>query len=659
MSWMSMLCQTYENNRQVAGKSNDDATLSVIAHMPANSQLEITINADGEFESASEVAKENRRILIPVTEASASRSSGIAPHALCDMLSYIAGDFVEHVSGKDKIKAEGKYSAYIQNLHNWAFSDFSHPKVMAIYKYLNKKTVMHDLFTHGIVHWDESGMLGNEKIGGQPYEKVLVRFIVLEGDAAKTKECWQDESLMDCYTEYYLSAQNGNKNICFITGKESVVTENHPKGIVSSNYGAKLISANDTVNYTFRGRFTNAQEACTVSYEASQKAHNALTWLAAKQGVLVGTQDKRTYICWNPSGKKVPFVDRLISFDDEEEDEEVSYTEEIYRKKLFKAVQGYKNQLDDNDDIVIIGLDAATTGRLSIVCYDELKASTFLENLRYWNETCSWYFTRFTQDHKPYQEVCTPLAKQIVRRAYGTEREITQGANQKSAVEVNDKLLKEQVQRIYNCIIDKRAIPKDMVRAIVSKASNPLAYKSRTNYENILSSACALIKKEKGGKVSMVLDEENTDRSYLFGRLLAVAEVAERNALGKEADRPTNATRLQSAFVNRPFSTWSNLKTALNPYMQRLSGASREFYENCIQDITCKFEDSDYNNMDRSLNPEYLLGYYLQRRKLYEKKGDAKDNNAEVIGTENNDTMNVSTIDMSTKDNNSMNREVQ
>ena len=659
MSWMSMLYQTYENNKQIAGKSDEIATLSMIAHMTANSQLEVTINADGEFVSAAEVAKEDRKIQIPVTEASASRANIIAPHALCDTLSYIAGDFSDFVLQEEKKKAEDKFNTYIQNLSGWVKSEYSHPKIVAVYNYLSKRSTIQDLTKYGLIHLDENGILSNGKIGGQSYEKALTRFIVLDGNAEKVKECWRDISLMESYTNYYLSIQGNDKEICFVTGNYGALTENHPNGIVSSSYKAKLISANDKENFTYRGRFENTHEACTVSYEASQKAHNALTWLAAKQGVLVGTQDKRTYICWNPNGKKVPFMDRLISFDDEEEDEEVSYTEEIYRKKLFKAVQGYKNQLDDNDDIVIIGLDAATTGRLSIVCYDELKASTFLENLKYWNETCNWWFTKFAQDHKPYQEVYTPLAKQIVRFAYGTERESTQGATQKSAVEVSDKLLKEQVQRIYNCIIDKRAIPKDMVRAIVSKASNPLAYKSRTNYENILSTACALIKKEKGGKVSMVLDEENTDRSYLFGRLLAVAEVAEKNALGREADRPTNATRLQSAFVNRPFSTWSNLKTALNPYMQRLSTASREFYENCIQDITCKFEASDFNNMDKSLNPEYLLGYYLQRRKLYEKKSDAKGSNANDTGVKDSDTMNGGTIDVNAKNNNTMNREVQ
>lgn len=195
-------------------------------------------------------------------------------------------------------------------------------------------------------------------------------------------------------------------------------------------------------------------------------------------------------------------------------------------------------------------------------------------------------------------------------------------------MEVGDKLLKEQVQRIYYCIIEQASLPKDIVHALACRASNPQAYKTRSHYETVLSTACALIKKSKGGNALMVLDEGNTDRSYLFGRLLAVAEVAEKSAMEANADRPTNATRLQAAFVNRPFSTWNNIKNALNPYLQRLSRGSREYYEKWIQDITCLFEEADLKDMNRSLKPDYLLGYYLQRKVLYTKK--EKDKVADI-----------------------------
>lgn len=106
---------------------------------------------------------------------------------------------------------------------------------------------------------------------------------------------------------------------------------------MAANYGAKLISANDSANFTYRGCFATAEEACAISYEATQKVHSALTWLAARQGVTAGIQNKRTYICWNPNGKPVVNLDNPLAL--EEDDEPRSYTEEGYRDRLYQNSQ--------------------------------------------------------------------------------------------------------------------------------------------------------------------------------------------------------------------------------------------------------------------------------------------------------------------------------
>ena len=195
-----------------------------------------------------------------------------------------------------------------------------------------------------------------------------MRFIILTNDFT-SQNAWEDRQLMDSYTKYYLSVRTGIQSICQITGEKTIITVNHPKGIVSSDYGAKIISANDTVNFTFRGRFVSANEACSIGYEASQKIHNALSWLVATEGVTIGKKEKRTFICWNPKGKKVPqFDDPFTELYLSETDAEVEVS---YRRKLYRAIQGQAQELQDLDEIVIMGLDAATTGRLSITYYNE------------------------------------------------------------------------------------------------------------------------------------------------------------------------------------------------------------------------------------------------------------------------------------------------
>ena len=170
---------------------------------------------------------------------------------------------------------------------------------------------------------------------------------------AQEESTWEDSTLIEAYTNYFLSEQNGKEDVCYLTGKMQPRTENHPKGIIAANYGAKLVSANDNQGYTYRGRFQNSEQAYALSYEASQKVHSALTWLAKKQGVYVGTKDKRTFICWNPQGRKTPnILDPLGLIDEEEE----SGNPDIpYRKKLLKTLQGYRDQFDDTDGVVVMG----------------------------------------------------------------------------------------------------------------------------------------------------------------------------------------------------------------------------------------------------------------------------------------------------------------
>ncbi len=619
MSWMSQLVKTYENN--IEKDKQSEIRLMPIAHMSANAQIEITLSRTGEFRDAQRVERESAVTLIPVTETSAGRSSGIAPHALSDTLSYIAGDFSLYCKGeKDKKTAGDKFEAYLANLKGWAESEHSHPKVWAIYGYLSKSRLISDLISSDLAGLEEDGTFDGKKISGQPYEKAMVRFRVLEEGQEKTGT-WEDESLIRCYTGYYLTKQQGKKDICYFSGETRTVSENHPKGIVASDYGAKLVSANDNQGYTYRGRFQSAEQACALSYEASQKLHSALTWLARTQGTAIGSQDKRTFICWNPGGKKTP--DLFDEFGLTEDEETVSQ-EISWRKKLIKAFQGYRDQFDKNDPIIIIGLDAATTGRLSVTYYHELPASDFLDRILYWGETCSWEYIRFNAQKQPYYIEETPVFRRIVECAFGRERG--------NFIEADDRVLKEQTQRLVKCMIEKQPIPFDIVHALTLRASTPLAY-SRGNREKVLSTACALISKyyqdknmeRQEERDHMKLDLENHDRSYLFGRLLAVCESVERATYDRGEAREPNAIRLQSAYVNHPMQTWKILDGLLNPYFQKLKPGMREYFRNLITEIVAALEEEDAKILNQELRESYLLGYYLQRAEFGKKKETKKE----------------------------------
>ena len=99
------------------------------------------------------------------------------------------------------------------------------------------------------------------------------------------------------------ASQNQAQGLCMVTGKPMLLARNHPKRLRNGGDGAKLISSNDTSGFTFLGRFIDAEQACGVGFDVTQKAHNALRWLIGRQAYRNGDQ---VVVAWAVSGKPIP-----------------------------------------------------------------------------------------------------------------------------------------------------------------------------------------------------------------------------------------------------------------------------------------------------------------------------------------------------------------
>ncbi len=98
--------------------------------------------------------KKDAVTIIPVTENSGSRSSGITPHPLADKLIYLAGDYGNYVPEKAE-KASKSYAAYLEQLKSWAEGKHSHPAVRTIYTYLQKGCLIQDLLAASVLNLEE------------------------------------------------------------------------------------------------------------------------------------------------------------------------------------------------------------------------------------------------------------------------------------------------------------------------------------------------------------------------------------------------------------------------------------------------------------------------------------------------------------------------
>ena len=461
---------------------------------------------------------------------------------------------------------------------------------------------------------------------------------------------WDDTGLQQCWIQYD-GRGTGKRDFCFVLGEEKTISLNHPAKLRHTGDKAKLVSSNDSSGFTFLGRFTDPSglQSASVSFEVTQKAHNALRWLISRQGFRNGDQ---VFVSWAVSGKETPEPLKntweLFLVDPEFQEEVMGVHEassinhaidlgSSFAVKLKKYLAGYHANLDVNEQILVMGLDSATPGRMGIIFYRELLASEFLERIETWHKDFAWP-QRLTLEfpdptgkkkmiRKTIWPVSSPAPRAIAEAAYG------------HILKSNDVLKKSVVERILPCIVDARPFPRDLVDSAVKRASN------RGNcelweWQRNLGVACALYKgfdlrqphENERRRYRMTLEEERTTRDYLYGRLLAIAERIEETALriGGE-ERPTTAARLMQRFAERPFSTWRNIELSLQPYMQRLQAQRTGFLVNRkkeIDKILCAFIPDDFTS-EKALSGEFLLGYHCQRYAWVNKADENSDEKGE------------------------------
>ena len=602
MSWTEELYKIYDYNSSREFKDNEPVMLPV-AHSTANAQIELKIDLEGNFKGARVVEKSDAVTIIPATEDSATRSSGVCAMPFDDKLIYIAGDYCNYAEGK-KADNSGHFINYMNQLRNWLMSEYSHPFVKALYTYLDKKCLIDDLVKAGVIKLDETTgkFKNNEKIAGIPQEDSFVRITIFTDNGVV--ETWKDNSLQDSFISFN-SLLMGEKQLCYASGEIVPPTYKHPSKIRNSGDKAKIMSTNDESGFTYRGRFANKEQAVSVGYEYSQKIHKALQWLREKQGKNI---DSMTVIVWASAMQELPPATESLLDDDEFEDKdkepEIPSTMPLYMDMLQKMTFGMKSKLEPNTKVMVMGLDAATTGRINISMYSELEGSQYLDNIEKWHSDTAWL--KFSGKLKK-KTVNSFSLYDIIKYAYGTE--------QGSFVECDKKIVRDNILRLLNCVTNGTKLPSDIVNALYQKASNPLAYDPKyNNHRKVLETACGMIRKQrienKKGDVLMSYDPSINDRSYLYGCLLAIADKAESEAYDEQErnSRVTNARRYWNSFSQRPYMTWGIIEERLRPYMNKL-GKKQVKYSKWINEVTSKMKAETFSDNSR-LSPLYLLGYH-------------------------------------------------
>lgn len=680
MSWMQKLYRTYEF---VQNQGLDDEELALPFHIPKAVHLKVVLNEDAQLVRA-ERFDGKKQVPIQVTEKSSKRAgSTIASYALHDNLQYVAKtssqyltiEYLSKVAEKDngkkwkaflsgsdeekqkfadaeKTKYQSCFEFYEKQLSDWAeFSNLQELKI--VLRYVQKGSLIEDLREKGIFSFENNILFSGKD---DPFALTLVWAVEMSDEPHS--DLWSKSNIKSQWIKYQESqSEQGDKSkdLCCITGGEDYPAEAYPK--IESN--AKLVSANDTDGFTFLGRFLTDKQAVALGREVSQKAFNILKWLIKRQGIRNSDQ---VTVAWAVSGKEIPSPmqdafneidwDNLNTGADENEAElsrlsenessSIDWSVNIGQQAaavIKKKLHGYKKALKEHEQISLLMLDSATSGRMALSYYQEFLPSDYFANLDAWIDDFSWYQRHSIEkpngkktDKQTIWAFVPPSPAAIGYAVYGQA--------------LSDTLKKQLYARLLPVIAGGKnvPIPYDLVQQSFQTACNPNG-SEHWEWERNIGVACALYKGwrarhhdlsqrrtylmslDTGNRsrdyLSMRSAQDyaaatgNRSRDYLFGRLLAVAEKLENTALWiADEKRSTNAERYMQRFAVRPLSTWLQIELGLEPYKNRLrSNRYMGFLcnrEKEIDEIMAALNGLNIP-LDKPLDGEFLLGYHSQR----------------------------------------------
>ena len=117
----------------------------------------------------------------------------------------------------------------------------------------------------------------------------------------------------------------------------------------------------------------------------------------------------------------------------------------------------------------------------------------------------------------------------------------------------------------------------------------------------------------------MALDENSTDVAYLLGRWFAVLEEVQEKA--NPEIKATIRDRFFDSACGTPMHVFPMLQKLALHHLKKLETAPRVYLDKKLSEIMGKLDAKD---MPRHLPLEeqgvFILGYYHQKQKLYEKK---------------------------------------
>lgn len=568
--------------------------------------INVLLDKQGNFLSAN-FLEEDEIIIFPVTQDSIARSGKYPPsHPLVDKISYLIKD------------NERLHEMYVESFFN-LIQGISDDNVRNFLKAIKNFIFKDDFFEIIETYIQENE---GKKID---ISNTFLTFSISRYISGRTVSVTDYVELHNQYI-IYVESLDLPKGICNISGEEQQLTSKH-RGLLGN---AKLISvSNNKENY--QGRFSNGEDIISVGYKTSEKIHLMLKFLLENRNTNIRLREQQYLVNWFSddlaNNSEIDYVTpstfsisgALSVFDNANNAKLTTDTNELIGNSFIKG----KQRFSDASKYYVAILDKASNGRISLKYFRELSISQLYRNLQKWQNNYTWeYF-----EQKSKKVVCTiPSMGQMILSSYGIEN------NHKLELN-NDKFFKDQFQKIVMALIDGQKIPSNLEKAMEQNIKQRLKYEEKWN--TVMYTALAIFHNRNEEDLKNMLDENNTNRSYLFGRLLAVLERIEdaTYATGKDGNkRVTNAQKFWTSYSNNPATYMQTLLTKTQYYEQTLLNSNYGLAQKLRKEkdkIITAIHDNYLNSkeLNQPLDYHFIFGYYAENNYIFTKNESEDKNN--------------------------------
>ena len=621
MDFFTSLLKAYEKAEEIGlvdQQDGDNPVLLPLYHTSLKSNgkniISVKLDQDGSFYKA-EIIADNQTIVFPVTANSVARSgSNPDPHPLVDKFSY----YIPEVS-------QSQYDGFHEQLASWiAYCEEAKVKdfLMKIQHFILQTDFLSNILQslYGdhyqreglkITYSDSDGK--NKTVDLSAY---FLEFSIVQFNGFKDESVTSYKALHQSFISF-MTANQDNLRTCNISGRMEQITNKH-RGVMGT---AKIISVSNK-GEAYKGRFKEREDVFSVGYETSEKIHlmikyllenkNSSTWLGSSQYLINWFSDDLA----NESQLDIvkPVFNELFEDDEDQKDSSVFLKPNEVNKKIGSSfIKGRKLFAHDATYYVAI-LNKTSNGRIALKYFRQVQVSQLLKNLESWQENYSWEAKTKAEDYR----LKTPTFNEIINVAYGVDRERYLELD-------NDSFKSDQYQQLVTALIDGNPMPSTIVKKLEANIKQRQKYPK--HWSQVQQVSLAILHKQDGREFKPMLDHENTNRSYLFGRLLAIFELIETQRYridGNNQERITNAERYWNAYTSQPAKLMMNLTNKIKPYEETVKLNAHGIFHKLdkeraeiVQLLSPLMGKKDIND---PLDYQFIFGYYAEKQFFYTKQ---------------------------------------